>query len=54
MIDRARVSRVALNEELNPRTPVSAATPIATESITKKNFPRELRISRDAIFAADP
>ena len=34
----------------SPRTPVSAATPIATESITNKNLPRDDRISRAAIF----
>src|ERR1700722_4833730 len=53
MMLRARSSSVPRNEALNPRTPVSAATPIATERITKKNFPRDDRISRAAIFAAD-
>jgi hypothetical protein len=54
MIERARSSSVARNVDENPRTPVSAATPIATERITKKNFPRDDRISRAAIFTAEP
>jgi hypothetical protein len=54
MIDRARSSSVARNDAENPRTPVSAATPIATERITNRNFPRVCRISRAAIFAAVP
>jgi hypothetical protein len=49
---RARVSSVPRNDALNPRTPVNAATPIATDSTTKKNFPRDDRISREAILAA--
>src|ERR1700680_1970639 len=53
MMLRARVSSVPRNEALNPRTPVSAATPIATDNRTKKNFPREERISRAAILAAE-
>jgi hypothetical protein len=53
MIARALVSRVARKEFENPRTPVSAATPIATDKMTKKNFPRDERISRAAILAAD-
>jgi hypothetical protein len=54
MIDRARSSSVVRNDDENPRTPESAATPIATESSTNTNLPRDDRISRDAIFAADP
>ena len=53
MMLRARVSKAPRNDVLNPRTPVSAATPIATERMTKKNLPREDRISRAAIRAAD-
>jgi hypothetical protein len=53
MIDLALVSNVARNEELKPRTPVSAATPIATDKMTKKNLPRDERISREAIFEAE-
>ena len=33
MMLRARVSSVPRNEALNPRTPVSAATPIATDKV---------------------
>jgi hypothetical protein len=54
MIDRALFSSVARNDEEKPRTPLSAATPIATESSTNKNLPRDDRISREAIFAAEP
>jgi hypothetical protein len=50
---RARFSSVPRKDEENPLTPVSAATPIATERMTKKNFPREECISRAAILAAD-
>ena len=53
MMERARMSSVARNDAEKPRTPVSAATPMATESRTKKNLPREERISRAAIFAAE-
>src|ERR1700733_12856857 len=50
---RARFSNVARNDVEKPRTPVSAATPMATERMTKKNFPREDRISLAAILAAE-
>ncbi len=53
MMERARISRVVRKEAEKPRTPVSAATPMATESRTKRNLPREERISRAAILAAE-
>ena len=53
MMERAWFRSSARNEELKPRTPVSAATPMATERMTKKNLPREECISRAAILAAD-
>ncbi len=53
MMERARRSRVVRKDAEKPRTPVRAATPIATESSTKRNLPREERISRAAILAAE-
>ena len=52
MMERARLSRVVRKLELKPRTPVRAATPIATERMTKKKRAREERISREAMRAA--
>ena len=52
MMLRARRSSVARKAEENPRTPVSAATPIATERMTKANLPREERSSLLAMRAA--
>ncbi len=49
---RACSSSVRANDVLNPRTPVSAATPIATDSSTKKNFAFPARSSRHAIRPA--
>ncbi len=54
MIERARKSSDLRKDDEKPRTPESAATPIATESSTNRNLPRDERISRDAIFAAEP
>lgn len=34
------------NDELKPRTPVSAAVPTATAKTTKRNFVRDARSSR--------
>jgi hypothetical protein len=53
MMLRARVRSAPRKEELKPRTPVSAATPMATDRMTKKNLPREERISRAAILMAE-
>jgi hypothetical protein len=53
MMVRASPSSVFWNESLKPRTPVRAATPMATEMITKKNFAREACNSRQAILAAE-
>src|ERR1700722_13924211 len=53
MMVRASPSRVDWNESLKPRTPVSAATPMATDIITKTNFVREACSSRQAILAAE-
>src|ERR1700679_1649165 len=53
MMVRASPSRVVWNESLKPRTPVRAATPMATDRITKRNFAREACSSRQAIFAAE-
>src|SRR5579875_788646 len=52
MMLRARTSSIARKDDEKPRTPVSAATPIATESTTKANLPREERSSRTAMRAA--
>jgi hypothetical protein len=43
-----------LKESLKPRTPVKAATPMATDTITNRNLAREACNSRQAIFAAEP
>ena len=51
---RACSSSVRANDSLNPRTPVSAATPIATDSSTNRNFALPARSSRHAILAATP
>ena len=51
---RALSNSVVRNADENPRTPVSAATPIATDMITNVNFPREECNSRVAIRAAVP
>ncbi len=51
---RALSSNVVRNADENPRTPVSAATPIATDKITNVNRPREECSSRVAIRAAVP
>ena len=53
MMLRARKRSVARKDEENPRTPVRAATPIATDRTTKKNLPRDERISRAAILMAE-
>src|SRR5580692_1380859 len=53
MMVLASPSRVDWNESLKPRTPVSAATPMATDRITNTNFVREACSSRQAIFAAE-
>ena len=53
MMVRASPSRVFWKESLKPRTPVSAATPIATDKITNRNLAREACNSRQAIFAAE-
>ena len=52
MMARARVRSVERKDAEKPRTPVSAATPMATERMTKRNLPREERSSRDAMRAA--
>src|SRR5450631_4439062 len=52
MMVRASVSSVRWKDSLNPRTPVSAATPIATDKITKKNFAFDACSSRQAIRLA--
>ncbi len=52
MMERAWVRSVERKEDEKPRTPVRAATPMATERMTKKNLPREERISRAAMRAA--
>jgi hypothetical protein len=49
---RARSVSIDRKAAENPRTPVSAATPIATDSSTNANFPREARSSRIATRAA--
>ena len=51
-MERARSRRVVRKEFEKPRTPVRAATPMATERMTKKNLPREERISRAAMREA--
>ena len=53
MMERARNSSEERKDAEKPRTPVSAATPMATDSRTKRNLPREECISREAIRAAD-
>src|SRR5260370_41683430 len=52
MSERAWVARVRRKLSLNPRTPTSAATPIATESTTKPNLPGADFRSRQAMAAA--
>ncbi len=52
MMLRALVSSSVRKAAEKPRTPVSAATPIATERTTKANLPSELRVSRNAMRAA--
>ena len=51
---RARNKSVTRNADENPRTPVNAATPIATDKITNVNRPRDECSSRVAIRAAVP
>ena len=50
--ERASVEKVRRKLSLNPRTPTSAATPIATESTTKPNLPGADFRSRHAMAAA--
>src|SRR6516225_4695981 len=50
--DRASVESVCRKLSLNPRTPTSAATPMATDSTTKPNLPGADFKSRHAIAAA--
>ena len=54
---RTRTARRCCNSagkaEEKPRTPVRAATPMATDTSTKRNLAREERISRAAMRAAE-
>ncbi len=50
--ERASRLSVARKISLNPRTPTRAATPMVTESTTKRNFPGAERRSRIAMEAA--
>src|SRR5580700_11018898 len=50
--ERASVPSVRRKLSLKPRTPTSAATPMATESTTKPNLPGADFRSRQAIAAA--
>src|SRR3954465_13512763 len=50
--DRASVDRVRRKLSLNPRTPTSEATPMATDKTTKPNFPGADLRSRQPIAAA--
>ncbi len=51
-MDRACPSNVVENESAKPRTPVSAPTPIATDSTTKMNLTRANISSRAAMRSA--
>src|SRR5579863_586987 len=52
MSERASVDSVRRKLSANPRTPTSAATPIATDNTTNPNFPGADFRSRQAIAAA--
>ena len=52
MMLRACSRSACWNDWLNPRTPVSAATPTATDRSTNRNFVFPARSSRHAIFPA--
>ena len=53
MMERARSNSEVRKDAEKPRTPVRAATPIATERSTNRNLPRDACISREAILPAD-
>src|SRR4051812_17744608 len=50
--ERASVDSVRRKLSLNPRTPTSAATPMATDNTTNPNFPGADLRSRQPIAAA--
>src|SRR5881398_3269261 len=50
--DRASIESVRRKLSLNPRTPTSAATPMATDNTTKPNLPGADLRSRHPIAAA--
>src|SRR5271165_2915040 len=52
MSDRASVDSVRRKLSLNPRTPTSAATPMATDNTTKPNLPGADFRSRQPMAAA--